>query len=65
MAGKGKASTPTITESPSDWTELVQTRISPAAEAELEARMKAAMAPSKAHFLRVLIYQGLGLAKED
>ena len=65
MAGKGKAAPPpTISESPADWTELVQTRISPAAEAALEAQMKDAMAPSKSHFLRVLIYKGLGLTKE-
>lgn len=63
MAGKAKTPPP---ESPQDWTELVQTRISPAAAAELEKRLAAeTMKPSKAHYVRVLIYKDLGLIPED
>lgn len=63
MAGKAKSPPP---ESPQDWTELVQTRISPAAKAELEKRLAAeTMKPSMAHYVRVLIYKDLGLIPED
>jgi hypothetical protein len=64
MAGKG-ATPPPLAETPHDWTELVQTRISPAARAKLEERLAAeTMKPSLAHYVRVLIYKDLGIVKE-
>lgn len=56
---------PTAGETPDDWTELVQTRISPRAQKALEEKIAKDMSPSKAHTLRRLIYVGLGLAKDD
>lgn len=64
MAGKTDKP-PVAPESPTEWTVAVQTRISPKAEDELVRQMKATMAPSKSHFLRKLIYAGLGLVKEE
>lgn len=54
-----------VAESSSEWTNLVQTRISPKAKAELERQMEEAMSPSQAHFLRMLIYRGLGLVVKE
>lgn len=64
MAGS-KPLAPVAAETPHDWTELVQTRISPAARTRLEERLAAeTMKPSMAHYVRVLIYQDLGLIKK-
>lgn len=52
-------------ETPDDWTELVQTRISPRARKVLEDRIAKDMSPSKAHTLRQLIYIGLGIVKDE
>ncbi len=51
-------------EDPSDWTELVQTRISPKAERLLSERLvkgSSMMKVSRAAWLRELIYKDLGL----
>lgn len=52
-------------ESPDDWTELVQTRISPKALKALEELSAESMSPSKAATVRKLIYVGLGLTKKE
>lgn len=52
-------------EGPDDWTELMQTRISPRARKLLDEQMKKNMSPSYAVAVRKLIYQGLGLIDKD
>lgn len=52
-------------ETPEDWSELIQTRISPRALKALDDLSAESMSPSKAATVRKLIYIGLGLMKKE